>query len=56
VVDSSALWGISIAAIVIAIIGVVIGVMSMDGVEGLAESEEDDYVPQTREIYLFTEV
>lgn len=54
-VNSSALWGISIAAIVIAVIGLVIGIMSMDELEDFTESEES-YVPQTREIYLFTEV
>jgi len=53
-VNSSALWGISIAAIVIAIIGLVVGVTSMDGLE-VTESEES-YISQTREIYLFTMV
>jgi plastocyanin len=55
VANSSALWGISIAAIVIAVIGLVGGVTSMDEFEEVTESEES-YVPQTREIYLFTEV
>ena len=54
--NSSALWGISIAAIVIAVIGLVIGTTSMDELEDVMESEEESYVPQTREIYLFTEV
>jgi len=53
-VNSSALWGISIAAIVIAVIGLVVGVTSMDGLE-VTESEES-YIPQTRETYLFTMV
>lgn len=53
-VNSSALWGISIAAIVIAVIGLVVGVTSMDGLE-VTESEES-YISQTREIYLFTMV
>ncbi len=54
-VNSFALWGISIAAIVIAVIGLVIGITFMDELEDFTESEES-YVPQTREIYLFTEV
>jgi hypothetical protein len=55
VVNSSAIWGISIAAIVIAVIGLVIGVMSMVELEDDLESEES-YTPHTREVYMFTEV
>lgn len=50
-----AIWGISIAAIIIASIGIVIALNSMDESEILAESRET-YTPQTREIYLFTQV
>lgn len=52
--NSSVAIAISIAAIVIASIGMVIVVSSMDSSDVL-ESEEN-YVPQTRDIYLFTMV
>ena len=52
---NSALWAISIAAIVIASIGVLIAITSIDGDEMFTEFEES-YVPQTREIYLFSQV
>jgi plastocyanin len=54
-VNSSALLGISIAAIIIAGIGIIISVTSMDDSDVFRETEEN-YVPQTREIYLFTMV
>ncbi|MDX1373868.1 MAG: cupredoxin domain-containing protein [Nitrososphaeraceae archaeon] len=52
---NSALWGISIAAIIIASIAILISITSMDSDEMFTELEEN-YVPQTREIYLFSQV
>lgn len=51
----SAVLGISIAAIVIASIGIVIAITSMYDSDDFMESEET-YVPQTREIFLFSQV
>jgi plastocyanin len=52
-VANSAIWGISIAAIVIAAIGIGLAIMSAD-TSDLATKER--YIPQTREVYLFTQV
>ena len=52
--NSSALLGISIAAIVIASIAIVIAITSMNDLDDFVETET--YVPQTREIYLFSQV
>ena len=53
--NSSALWGISIAAIIIASVGIFISFSSMNDSE-IFEEYEEMYVPQTREIYLFSQV
>lgn len=53
--NSSVVLGISIAAIIIAVIGIVISTASMEESDVFRESEEN-YTPQTREIYLFTMV
>lgn len=53
-VTNSALWGISIAAIAIASIAIVVALVMYES-EVFTESE-DTYVPQTREVYLFTHV
>jgi len=53
--ETTKIMGISIAAITIAGIAIIIASYSLGSVEIELESE-DDYVPQTREIYLFTQV
>ncbi|HXV67276.1 MAG TPA: hypothetical protein VD731_08660 [Nitrosopumilaceae archaeon] len=53
--NTSATLGISIAAIVIASIGIVIAITSMNDSDDFMEAKET-YVPQTREVYLFSQV
>lgn len=51
--------GISIAAIAIAVIAIIVASLSLTDlvdVETEEEEREEEYLPQTRDVYLFTEV
>ena len=56
--ESSRVIGISIAAIAIAVIAIIIASFSFSGSGQIEMKMEDDdnYIPQTRDIYLFTMV
>ena len=55
---NSKLMGISVAAIAIALVAIFVASYSLTNIETSDENDEDDerYVPQTREMWLFTQV
>ena len=55
---NSKLMGISVAAIAIALVAIFVASYSLTNIATLDENDDDDerYVPQTREMWLFTQV